>query len=142
MSLTLGGSSLISTSLHQIPELGDWVNSPIRSSAYGVRGTVEITDARHGRPIKIECTYSGYTTLALLEAAIATAEAYIPSKADKTLVVVVGAETLNYYHCTLDRVERMSNPKDGRICAYYDGSGVNKWRHELAFHLWQADSTL
>lgn len=142
MSITHGGTTLLSTTLHQIPEVSEWNNSPIRSSAYGVKGTVEITDERHGRAIRIECTFSGYSTLALLETAIATAEAYVPAKADKTLVVVSAGSTLTYYHCTLDSIERLPSPKDGKRTAYYDGSGVNAWRHELAYNFWQAKETV
>lgn len=139
MSVTLGGTSL--ATLNQLPELGTYTNEPIVSSAYGVRGTVQITDERHGRPILIECTYSGYSTYALLEAALLALEALIPAKADKTLVVVAGASTLTYYHCTLNAVERLPNPTNGRRSAYYDGSGVNGWRHEIMLHLWQSDAT-
>lgn len=139
MAVTLGGTSL--ATLHQLPEFGPFVNEPIITSVYGVRGTVQITDERHGREIRIACTYSGYSTVALLETALATLDGYIPAKADKTLVVTVGASTLTYYHCTLNAVERLPNPANGTAAPYYDGSGVNGWRQELMLHIWQSDTT-
>lgn len=139
MSITHGGTAYLSGTTHQLPELQPWVNEPMRSHVYGVRGSLELTDERHGRPFRILCTLTGYATWALLEAALLTLEGYVPAKADKTLVVVVGASTLTYYHCTFDGVERLPNPANGLNTAYYDGSGVNGWRHEIALHFWQLD---
>lgn len=141
MSISMGGQTLLSTSLHQMPQIGRWQNSPLRTSVYGVSGVVEISDEFHGREIRIDCTYSGYSSWALLEAAIAVVEAKIKTLRDKTLTVVVGGVTLTFPHCSFDSVERLPNPRDGRMVPYYDGSAVTAWRCELALVFFQLDAT-
>lgn len=137
--ITLGGITLLSTSLHQMPEEDDFADDPIVISTYGVRGSLEFQDEQHGRLIRIECTFSGYSTAALLKAARDTVDNYTRTLRDKTLVFTGAGSTLTYYHCSLLKVERLPNDT-GRRGPYYDGSGVNGWREELAFHFWQLDN--
>ncbi len=140
MSIALGVVTLLSTGLHQLPHEGEYDNSPQRNWIYGVRGTLEIGDERHGRPISIDVTFSQYATELLLATAKETLDAYVPALADKTLVVVCGMSTLTYVHVTFDGLERMENPR-GEKGPWYDGSGVNGWMENLCLHFWQSDST-
>jgi len=141
MSVALGVTTLFSGSTHQLPDEGEWINEPNRVSVYGVRGTLQITDERHGRPISIACTMTGYSTLANLKTARDTLDAYVPAKSDLTLTVVAGVSTLTYYHCTFDGVERLPSP-NGIKGGFYDGSGVNGWMEEIVLHFWQSDGVL
>jgi hypothetical protein len=139
MSITLGGVPLISTALHQMPVEEPWENEPVRTSVYGVRGSLGISDERHGRVISIDITFSQYSTEALLQSARETLDALVITLTDKTLLVNGLSSTMTYVHCDLDSVERMPNPL-GHRGPWWDGSGVNGWLENLCLHFWQYTS--
>lgn len=153
--ITLGSVILLNSPLHQIPIEGEFANDPVRTSVYGVRGQLEISDELHGRQITIDITLGGYgyptdatppgtyTTLALLKVARDALDAQIgkATASDKTLVIVMpDASTLTYYHCTLDAVVRRENPL-GELAPWYDGSGRHKWLQNLTLVFQQLDGT-
>ena len=153
--ITIGSVILLNSPLHHLPIEGDYANEPMRTSVYGTRGLLEITDELHGRQITIDITLGGYgyptdatppgtyTTLALLKAARDTLDSRVSQAATsaKTLVVVMpDASSLSYYHCTLDAVARRENPL-GVLGPWYDGSGRHKWLENLALVFQQLDAT-
>ncbi len=58
--ITLGSYTLLSTNYHQLPDEGEYANQPIRTSVFGVGGSLEISDVRHDRSISIEVKFTGY----------------------------------------------------------------------------------
>lgn len=131
--ITIGPYTLLSTNFHQLPEEGEYVNQPIRTSVFGVSGSLEISDVRHDRPIAIEVKFTGYASAALLQDDRDLLESYIDVAHDLLLAVTVGSDTLNYPHTTFDSVERMPNEL-GRKGPYVDGSGENGWMENLCLH--------
>lgn len=121
MTISLGGYTF--APLHQMPAEGDWEYEPFNTSFYGVKGSLELRDAEHGRDIQIECTFTGYSTPALLQTATELVDSKKGVLNDSTLTVVIGASTLTYRHCSF----RGFMP---RSIAMYDGSGVNGWRRD------------
>jgi hypothetical protein len=134
MSITLGGITLFSTATHKLPLEAEYDYAPQDITFYGVKGSVSIDDAEHGRDIIVDATFSGYATRATLKAALELVDARKTTLNDRTLVIVAGADTLTYLHVSFRGFRR-----DGT--AYYDGSGVNLWRQDGTFVFRQLQRT-
>lgn len=120
MSITLSGYTFPGSTTHQVPSEEEWENNPIYTNFYGVAGSVEIRDAEHGRMVMIEARFGGYSTPALLQAALYVVDGKAGSLNDSTLTVVLGASSCTYRNCTFVKFNRSSKMQ-------YDGSGVNGW---------------
>lgn len=135
MSISHGGYAFESITTHQLPIEGDWEQEPKVVNFYGVPGSVEIRDAIHGREITLEAKFSGYSTRALLQAALTTLDSKINSLNDKTLTITTSGDTLTYYHCTFRGFRRVGQPMQ------VDGSSVNDWFQDGALVWWQLKRT-
>ena len=127
MSITLGGTTLLSAATHQLPSVGDFNYEPQDIEFYGVPGSVSIDDALHNREITIDAILQGYTPSALLDTALYILDALITTFNDRSLVVV-GSSTLTFVHCSFRGFRRR-----GRAFSYHDGSGTVYWRQDGTF---------
>jgi len=120
MSITLASYTFPGSTTHQVPDEQEWENEPIYGSFFGVKGSVELRDAEHGRMISIDVRLSGYSTELLLNTAKNTIDSKAGSLNDSTLTVALAGSTLTYPHCTFLKLNRNSRMQR-------DGSGVNGW---------------
>lgn len=135
MSITLAGYTFPGSSTHQVPEDGDWENNPIMGTFFGVKGSVELRDAEHGRDIAIPVRFSGYSTEALLNAAKDTVDSKVDTLNDATLTVVGLQSTVTFKHCTFRGLLRNGNRPQK------DGSGVNGWYQDMTLIFRQLQRT-
>lgn len=135
MSITLAGYTFPGSATHQVPEDGDWENEPIYGSFFGVKGSVELRDAEHGRMIAIETRFSGYATELLLNTAKDNVDAKVGTLNDSTLTVAGLQSTVSFRHCTFVGLGRTGSKMQK------DGSGTNGWYQDLVLFFRQLQRT-
>lgn len=121
MTISHGGYGFESISTHGMPYEGAYEHNPKVASFYGVFGSVEVRDQQHGREIRVDAKFSGYSTRAALQTVLDTVDTKVNLLNDETLTVTVSGDAIAFYHCTFRGFER-SGPM------YYDGSSVNDWQ--------------
>lgn len=134
MTISHDSYTFESITSHEVPIEGQFDHEPIVNSFFGVPGSVEIRDALHGREIRIGASFRGYSTKALLQAALTTVDGKVGRLNDKTLTVSDGTSTLTYYHCTFRGFERTGPPTA-------DVNGGAEWIQEGVLVWWQLKRT-
>jgi hypothetical protein len=113
IAISHAGFTFLGITTHQLPEFQPWEFEDLEVRIFGVRNAQEIRDATHARTIFCEAEFTGYSTFADLENALATIDTKINSKGTLTI------NNVAYITCTFKGFDRSREP------AFFDGSGVN-----------------
>lgn len=120
MSIVLGAYTFPCGDLHQLPLPEPFDTATQDISFYGVPGSVEVTDAYHGRTIAIGCNFQNFDTFPLLEAALYVVDGKYTVLVDVDLTITIQGYPIVYPNCSFRGFMR-EGP------AFLDGSGQNGW---------------
>lgn len=123
MGISHGGYTFEGIDSHSMPLAERPETNDVTDQFMGIKGESEITDSPHGRDIRIRADFIGYSTYALLSAAMSRVEAKQNQITDQTLTftpIQAGEDPATFVHCTFKGVDYDGEP-------FLDGSGVNGW---------------